>query len=38
MFNETDCDMAYFDGGEEVAVQLPHWHNQDGSRWASCSG
>lgn len=28
LFNETDCDMAYFDGGEEVAVQPPHWRNQ----------
>jgi hypothetical protein len=28
VFNETGCDMAYFDGGEEVAVQPPHWRNQ----------
>ena len=28
MFDETDCDMAYFDGGEEVAVQPPQWCNQ----------
>jgi len=28
LFNETDCDMAYFDGGEEVAVQPPHWRHQ----------
>ena len=28
VFNETGADMAYFDGGEEVAVQPPHWHNQ----------
>jgi len=28
VFNETDCDMSYFDGGEEVAVQPPHWRNQ----------
>ena len=28
VFNETGTDMSYFDGGEEVAVQPPHWHNQ----------
>jgi len=28
VFNATGTDMSYFDGGEEVAVQPPHWHNQ----------
>ncbi len=28
VFNETGCDMAYFDGGEEVLVQPPYWRNQ----------
>jgi hypothetical protein len=28
VFNEVGADMAYFDGGEEVAVQPPHWRNQ----------
>lgn len=28
VFDATDCDMAYFDGGEEVAVQPPHWRHQ----------
>ncbi len=28
VFNETGTDMSYFDGGEEVAVQPPHWRNQ----------
>ena len=27
-FNATGADMAYFDGGEEIAVQPPHWRNQ----------
>jgi hypothetical protein len=28
VFNEVGADMSYFDGGEEVAVQPPHWRNQ----------
>jgi len=28
VFNAVGADMAYFDGGEEIAVQPPHWHNQ----------
>ena len=28
VFNETRADMSYFDGGEEMAVQPPHWRNQ----------
>jgi len=28
VFNEVGADMSYFDGGEEIAVQLPHWRNQ----------
>jgi hypothetical protein len=27
-FNEVGADMSYFDGGEEMAVQPPHWRNQ----------
>ncbi|MEW6751408.1 MAG: hypothetical protein AB1505_10585 [Candidatus Latescibacterota bacterium] len=27
-FNATGADMAYFDGGEEVACQPPHWRHQ----------
>jgi hypothetical protein len=28
VFNEVGADMSYFDGGEEIAVQPPHWRNQ----------
>ena len=28
VFNAVGTDMAYFDGGEEVAVQPPRWRNQ----------
>lgn len=28
VFSATGADMTYFDGGEEVAVQPPHWYNQ----------
>ncbi len=28
VFNEVGTDMAYFDGGEEIAVQPPRWRNQ----------
>ncbi len=28
VFNEVGADMSYFDGGEEMAVQPPHWRNQ----------
>jgi hypothetical protein len=28
VFDATDADMAYFDGGEELACQPPHWRNQ----------
>jgi hypothetical protein len=27
-FDATEADMAYFDGGEELACQPPHWRNQ----------
>jgi hypothetical protein len=27
-FNAVGADMSYFDGGEEIAVQPPHWRNQ----------
>lgn len=28
VFNATGAGMSYFDGGEEIHVQPPHWHNQ----------
>ena len=28
VFNAVGADMAYFDGGEEIAVQPPQWANQ----------
>lgn len=28
VFNETGADMSYFDAGEELAKQPPHWRNQ----------
>ncbi len=28
VFNAVGADMSYFDGGEEIAVQPPQWHNQ----------
>lgn len=28
VFDATEADMAYFDGGEELACQPPHWRNQ----------
>jgi len=28
VFDATGADMSYFDGGEEINVQPPHWHNQ----------
>jgi hypothetical protein len=28
VFNAVGADMSYFDGGEEIAVQPPHWRNQ----------
>ena len=28
VFNAVGADMSYFDGGEEIAAQPPHWHNQ----------
>jgi hypothetical protein len=28
VFDATGADMSYFDGGEEINVQPPHWRNQ----------
>jgi len=28
VFNAVGADMSYFDGGEEIAAQPPHWRNQ----------
>jgi len=28
VFDATGADMSYFDGGEEIHVQPPHWRNQ----------
>jgi len=28
VFNAVDADMSYFDGGEEMIAQPPHWRNQ----------
>lgn len=28
VFNEVGADMSYFDGGEELLKQPPHWRNQ----------